>query len=112
MPPGAYGNAHASYGRDAAVLDHEVVHLDGGGAWRREGGGSRHSPAGRVARFATAKRRVRASATASVWRSAIAAVCSVLVEDHDSTMAGVITLGLGPMNRAAGPSLRRPAVKT
>src|SRR5262249_62137555 len=94
-----------------AGLDHEVFHLEGGGAGRRDGGGSCHSPAGCVARFATAKRRIRARATASVCRRAMAAVCSVLVENHDSTMAGVITLALGPMSRMDAPSSRKLATQ-
>src|SRR6266536_5301956 len=106
----------AAHGRHRAVTDHEVPHLDGGRArpWGRRGrrGAHGHSPTGRRARRATAKRKARAKATANVWRSAMAAVSSVLVENHDSTMAGVITLAFGPMSRIEAPSSRTLAMKS
>ena len=41
----------------------------------------------------------------------MAAVSSVLVENHDSTMAGVITFAFGPMRRIEAPSSRTLAMK-
>ena len=43
--------------------------------------------------------------------SAIAAVSSVLVENQDSTMAGAMTLALGPVRRIDAPSSRTLAMK-
>ena len=43
---------------------------------------------------------------------AIAAVSSVLVENHDSTMAGVMTLAFGPMSKIEAPSSRTLAMKS
>ena len=51
-------------------------------------------------------------ATASVCSSAIAAVSSVLVENHDSTMAGVMTLEWGPINKMDAPSSRTLAMNS
>jgi len=51
-----------------------------------------------------------AATTARVCNSAIAAVSSVLAENHDSTMAGVMTLALGPISKMEAPSSRTLAM--
>ena len=40
----------------------------------------------------------------------MAAVSSELVENHDSTMAGVMTLALGPISKMEAPSSRTLAM--
>src|SRR5207247_9580821 len=96
---------HAPDGVHGAVADHQVAHLDGRPAHA-------HSPTGWVARRATANRMTSAMATASVWRTAMAAVSSELVENHASTMAGVMTFAFGPIKRMDAPSSRTLAMKS
>src|SRR5262249_14526811 len=112
MLAGPDGERDPADGGHAAVAHHEVAHLD-----RRAGRGARpaepaHSPGCCTARRAAAKRRIRARATASVCSRAMAAVSSVLVENHDSTMAGVMTLARGPIRRIDAPSSRTLAMNS
>src|SRR5262249_55597138 len=93
----------AAHGHDTAVAHDEVLHFD-----RR--GRRHHSPGCCTARRATVKSTASAAATASVCTNAIAAVSSVLVENHDSTIAGVITLAFGPINRIDAPNSRTLAM--
>ena len=60
-----------------------------------------------MARRATVNSSTSAMATASVCSSAIAAVSSVLVENHDSDDGGVMTLEWGPISRMDAPSSAR-----
>ena len=53
-----------------------------------------------------------AAATTSVWISAMAAVSSALLANHDSTIAGVITLAFGPISRIEAPSSRTLATNS
>src|SRR5207247_7565937 len=101
---GADGERHPAHRDDAAIPNDQVAYLD-----RRAG--HRHSPPGWTARRATANSRASAATTARVCNSAIAAVSSVLVENHDSTMAGVMTLAFGPISNMDAPSSRTLAMK-
>src|SRR5256885_11455355 len=118
---GADAEGDAAHGRHRPVLHDEVAHLDRGlSYWGPRHGpqtpihrmSQHHSPAGCVTRRATVKSSTRATATASVCSSAIAAVSSVLVENHDSTMAGVMTLAFGPMSKMDAPSSRTLAMNS
>src|SRR5262249_61857082 len=100
---GPDGERHAARGDAPAVADDQVAHLDRRAAHP-------HSPPCWTARRATANRRASAASTARVCKSAIAAVTSVLDENQASTMAGVITLAFGPINRIDAPSSRTLAM--
>ena len=89
-----------------AVAHDQVAHLD-----RAPGSRSLASRAGR--RGAPPRTgSTSATTTASVWISAIAAVSSELVENHDSTIDGVITLAFGPIRRIEAPSSRTLAMNS
>ena len=53
-----------------------------------------------------------ATATASVCSRAMAEASSVLVENHDSTIAGVMTLDFGPTSKIDAPSSRTLAMNS
>src|SRR5262249_32616334 len=102
---GAYGERHAAHRDDAAVADDQVAHLD-----RRAR--HAHSPSCWTAPRATANRIAGGAPPARVGKSAMAAVSSVLVENHDSTIAGVMTFAFGPISKIDAPSSRTLAMKS
>ena len=110
--PAATENVTPADRGDRAVADDQVADLDGGGpAPRRERLAHVTRPAAGWRAGPPRRGAPGPPTTARVWSSAIAAVSSVLVENHDSTMVGVMTLALGPISRIDAPSSRTLAMK-